>query len=963
MKSYRVVAAIALLLVVVALPSINYAQAPGTGLPIFGSLQNGGFDTVNLQNLNTNFVVPVVAHPGRGSGFTFVLGYNSLFWAPSGGTSSKWTPSAHFGFGWTADGPGGTLQYQRGESGLCIAGSAIEETNYVFTDPSGTAHPFNVAHFETNVCGLQGASTGYATDGSGYFIDILASNGPTVRSSNGDVIVFTGNAVASGTSFLQGTSINDANGNQITVIVNSQTGETDYVDTLGQTVLKVTSQFNGPLGSISETDYNRLAVDGTYQTVALKYQQFNVKTNFGCTGVAEFTSVSGGGVNLVTEIDLPNGQKYQFSYEPTPGSTGFVTGRLQQVTLPTSGTVGYQYTGNNGGINCTDATGIGLTRTINDGATNPVWTYSRVPGGQGSGVTTVTAPQLPYDSAANQTVVTFDGKGRETNRKVYQGPATGNPINTINTSWATSNTPASVTTILEDGSTQAQVETTYDSSVNSGTGSNGNLLVVKQHDWGSGSPGPVPRTTTMTYKSDPNYVAKNVISKVKQKIVTDSAGTTRSRVDINYDEAGLVNANCVTGAPQHDDTNYGCSYTVRGLPTTVTTYTDAVTPSGGVTRNASYDSLGNLVASRVNNVLQTQWNFSSTTQYAFPDSIVSGPPTGPQLTTSFTYHLPTGTVATATDENGRVTSYTYNDLGHLDRLTDVQRPDATHIASSYDDINRIVTVTSPLQRTSTVQKIAAFDPLGRLATSTLEDATNNVFSIVQTQYDPLSRPYKTSNPYVTPPQFWTTRQFDALGRATVTILPGGAQTTATYTTNSVTATDAATKQRRSFSDGLGHLIQVDEPGGAFAGTQSSGSITIAGSLGSKSGVNATSGSGSVTMSGSVGFHVVCTRTCITVYDTGTVSVIVQLPGGSVGHSVSFGGSLHDNAAILNSLATQFSQDPNFRNVNVTGSTLNLTAAATGSITNYPYSASASRDLTMTTAGPTFTNGYRWSNHL
>src|SRR5262249_16911648 len=152
------------------------------------------------------------------------------------------------------------------------------------------------------------------------------------------------------------------------------------------------------------------------------------------------------------------------------------------------------------------------------------------------------------------------------------------------------------------------------------------------------------------------------------------------------------------------------------------TYTDAATPSGGVTRNASYDSLGNLVAARVNNVLQMQWNFSVATQYGFPDSVVSGPSTGPQLSTSFTYHLPTGALATATDQNGKVRSYAYNDAGHLDRLTDVQRPDATHIASSYDDVNRIVTVTSPLQGTSAVQKIAAFDPLGRPITNTIEDA-------------------------------------------------------------------------------------------------------------------------------------------------------------------------------------------------------------------------------------------------
>jgi RHS repeat-associated protein len=957
---------VTLLLLIIQVNQLCIGQAPGVGLPMFGSLQSSDFDSIALQSLNVNFMIPVVGHPGRGRSFNFVLGYNSLFWVPSGGTSSKWSVSSHFGFGWVLDGPGGTLQYQRGESGLCIAGSAIENANYIFTDPAGTAHPFNVAHFDTNACNLQGASTGYATDGSGYYIDILTSNGPTVRSSAGDVFIFT-SSQSLGTIFLQNPVINDANGNHITTTVNSQTGETGFVDTLGQTVLEITKQFNNPNSSLSEADYDRLAVDGTYQTIAVKYQVFNIKTNFGCSGIAEFTSPSGGGEDLVTEIDFPNGQKYLFSYEPTPGSTGYFTGRIQQVTLPTGGTINYQYNGANGGINCTDGTGTGLTRTVSDGVTNPVWVYSRVPGSQLAGITTVTAPQLPYDTVANQTVITFDSKGRETNRKVYQGAASGNPVNTVNTSWAASNTPASRIIVLEDGSTQSQIETTYDSSVNGGTGSNGNLLVLKEHDWGSGTPGPVLRTTTITYLADPAYVGLNIISKLKEKTVADSSGTIKFRVHINYDEPGFVNASCVTGALQHDDTNYGCSYTTRGLPTSLITYTDAVTPAGGSTQNISYDSVGNLIASRVNNVLQTQWNFSSVTQYAFPDSMISGPPTGPQLTNSFTYHLPTGQVAAATDANGKTTTYTYSDAGHLDRLTDVGRPDGIHITNSYDDVYRTVTVSTPVQGTSAVQKITAFDLLGRPTTNTIEDAANNVFSIVQTQYDPMGRPYKSSNPYITSPQFWTTNQFDTLGRPTVRLLPDGAQATSSYTTNAVLTTDPAGKQIRSFMDGLGRLIHVDEPGDAFAGTEASGSISISGTLGSKPAIPATSGRGNVAIKGTEQQTIVCTRTCTSHWDTGSVSITVNIPGNTI-TKTAFYGQGSTAQTLANSLASQFSSDPNFTNVNVVNTTggdgissytVNLTASAVGGATNYSYSGSSTgtkNDFTATAAGSTFTGG-------
>jgi RHS repeat-associated protein len=567
-------------------------------------------------------------------------------------------------------------------------------------------------------------------------------------------------------------------------------------------------------------------VDGTYQTIAKKFQVFNIKTNFGCTGISEYAPSFGR--TLVSEIDLPNSQKYLFSYEPTPGFPGNVTGRLQQVTLPTGGTITYQYPGPNGGINCSDGTPLQLTRILNDGTTSATWNYTRVPSNKG-GTTTVTAPQLPYDTAANQTVIAFDvSSGLETSRKIYRGQASGNPAHTANTSWTRAAngafTPASQTVILEDGITQSQVETAYDT--------NGLLQSTKEHDWGNGAPGAVLRTTTLTYFSDPQYVGLNIINRLKNKTIADASGTIKYQTDIKYDEAGFVNFTCVTGAAHHDDANYGCSYTTRGLPTSVINYSDAATPSGGVTKNFSYDSVGNLVEATVNNVLQQKFNFSANTQYAFPDSVVSGPATGPQLTTSATYNLTTGQIATATDENQQVTTYTYNDPGHLDRLTDVIRSDQTHFPVLYNDVSLTVTKSIPVQGTATVQKITAMDGLGRPVTNTTEDAANAVYSIVKTQYDPVGRPYMSSNPYTSSPQFWTTQQFDALGRPTATLLPDGAQTTLAYATNSATVTDPSGKQRRSIANALGQLVEVDEPGGPDPGTQAATSVNVSGAFNS-----------------------------------------------------------------------------------------------------------------------------------
>ena len=73
---------------------------------------------------------------------------------------------------------------------------------------------------------------------------------------------------------------------------------------------------------------------------------------------------------LISEIDLPDGTKYSFTYESTAGvSNGAVTGRIASITLPTGGIISYSYSGgcNGSGMNADGSTAI-LTRTTSDGS-------------------------------------------------------------------------------------------------------------------------------------------------------------------------------------------------------------------------------------------------------------------------------------------------------------------------------------------------------------------------------------------------------------------------------------------------------------------------------------------------------------------------------------------------------------------------------------------------------------------
>src|SRR5262249_5664789 len=125
-------------------------------------------------------------------------------------------------------------------------------------------------------------------------------------------------------------------------------------------------------------------------------------------------------------------------------------------------------------------------------------------------------------------------------------------------------------------------------------------------------------------------------------------------------------------------------------------------------------------------------------------------------------------------------------------------------------------------------------------------------------YDELGRAATVTNPYFTtsdPTYGITTTSYDALGRATSVTKSDGSISTVNYDhPRCPVATDEAGKQRKSCSDGLGNLIEVDEPGDSSAGTQASGSMTIVGTLQSTmvGGHGATQSTGSFTITGTGG---------------------------------------------------------------------------------------------------------------
>jgi RHS repeat-associated protein len=594
-------------------------------------------------------------------------------------------------------------------------------------------------------------------------------------------------------------SATDANGNFVTKTIVSST-ETDWKDSVGNTALKI---FYSP-SSTNPTSIQYEFLDGTgaYHTITLTLSGFNVKTNFACSGVGDYTSTST--INFPTELDIPTPGgsilKYFFTYELTPGWFGYITGRVKKVTLPTGGSYEYDYTGANNGINCADGSALGVNRVVTNGSDVRTWNFVR---NTTSLTTTETTPQLADTSNSNNTVYTFNTLQRETQRKIYSDLGT-TLLRTINTTWATNGTPATQVTILEDASsTQSQASTTYDGS--------GNLASLAEYDWGAGAHGPLIRTTSYNYMSTSPYTTRNILNLVSEKQITDANGVIQYRQDIAYDGSALT---CPAGIAQHDDADYPCTMVYRGDPTSITTYKMPAGPSGGVTKNFTYDWFGNLLTADVNCCQKKTWTYSATTKYSQPDSVTSGS-SAPQLTTSATYNQYTGQIATSTDENGQVTQYGYD---FLRRPTSVQLPGTTtQITESYDDTLFASTVTTPIDSSKAVKQITAVDNLGYPILSTIEDTSSNVYSKTQAANNVLGRTYSTSNPFTgTSTSYFTTTTFDALGRPTQVKAPSpdASQTNYSYSANTLTVTDPASKKRKSVIDAAGRTTSVYEPDGS-----------------------------------------------------------------------------------------------------------------------------------------------------
>ena len=774
-----------LLPAILLLSNASFAQV-ATGFPPFGSLGGVSFDIVNNANLNASFSIPIVSKAGRGLPFNAALVYNSSVWVPG----SAWSPTSTSNWGWTVYPTGaGNISYWSTPNN-CMAGGLWYSwnvwSNFTYTDAAGTVHPFNITISNWSLKAMPSGSpappasgSGLATDASGYNLSVQATvlYGPQINSFTNR----SGMSIGAGVLGGPGTgTVTDPNGNQLTTDNNGH-----FYDTLGMTTLTVSGS---PPNPVSYTYYNS---SGEQVSVVVKYTTKAVRSNFGCAGITEYQPAN---VPLVTGIDLPDDTNYAFTYEPTPGYPAYVTGRLASVTLPTGGTISYTYLGGSNGITCSDGSTATLRRYTPDTGSN-YWQYAHTENGS-AWTTTITDPQ------SNQTVLNFQGI-YETQRRIYQGAST--LLETVDTCYNGASIPCTGTAItLPITNRTTQVTFPGLSPSKTYTTYNSYGLPTETDDYNYGPT--LVRKTLITYNT--SLYSSNIYDRPSDIQVKDSGNNVKAHSTYRYDSHGNL-----TG-----ETRY-----TGGTPSTVG-------------RSFTPGSYGVLTSATDFNNNST--GFSSFTcgsgNTAFPQTITLPLSLSRTINWNCNVALPNST----TDENSRTTSYSYDDLL---RLTNVSYPDGGSSSTTYTSAT-VRDIYTALTGSTSRQDQISLDGLGRAVTNSLvSDPDGQTY--VATSYDSLGRIASVTNPYRGSSSGGDTYTYDALNRG-ISLTHADSNTAYTYYGAAVgsnggrttqicsTATyglgyptlfkDEANKLRQIWTDGLGRVIEVDEP------DPSTGSLTAAG---------------------------------------------------------------------------------------------------------------------------------------
>lgn len=780
-----------LILILLTCSGLNAQVQAGT--PRFASF-GGGPESINLANLNAHFNIPILNKAGRGLPFNFYLTYDTAIWYPAG----TWMPVSNYGWSGSEVNVGFvgyslTINRVPTPCGKQQGATVTYIYYWSYSDGFGTQHKFpNPSETIYEACGniVYESGGGTAEDGSGYTLSATGSTFNSLYSTDGNQIFPIGYA-AGGMG-----SVQDRNGNEIT-----DNGSGSLYDTLSSTTAVLTISGSGTASS--PVLYKYTAPSGATATYTINYTNYTVATNFGVSGIGEYKSTAA--VPLVSSIVLPDGSKYTFEYEATPGSctpysgTTCTTARPISIALPPGGTITYAYSGGNYGI-LPDGSTATLTRTTPDGT----WKYAQVKGSGAASTTTITDPQ--------SNVTTMQFQGIYPTQSVVKN-SSGTTLLTTSTCYNAASSPCTGTAVTPP-ITQANISNQLGGANNltdlhvQQYDGYGNLKEQDDYDYGSGSYGSLLGKTTITYASLGNIRAF-------RQTVTRTSGTTVSQTNYNYDQTPVQGT---SGTPQHTSVSGS-----RGNLTSVNFYTSG---SNYLTQTMTYFDTGNMQTLVDVNGTQATYTY---TYGACGNSFLTNvaEPLSMSRTSAWDSNCTGGVITALKDENQQTTSATYSDSYYW-RPAAVTDPTGATVGYNYQPNPTNCCpweVTSSLtfnNGNSTVQESQYKDGLGRTYTDQhLQSPNASLMDTVSYTFDSNGRLNSVSMPCAVS---WTatcstpktTTTYDALNRVVQSTGGGGGTASYTYSNNDVLVkiTPAPSgenaKQRQLEYDSLGRLTSVCE---------------------------------------------------------------------------------------------------------------------------------------------------------
>ncbi len=769
---------------------VTFGFGQSSGVQMFSTNEFG----MDVASGAINFSIPLRAKPaGPNPASASLAGTSSFQISPNGYISAR-----PFLGGATPGGPlGSVVLYSRGS---CNAGFYDEMSITGVVDSSLTLHPilgFTVS--PPGTCGFPPSGVGTARDGSGYTIAANASNGYHI-----DVFDSRGNHASTTTSnnFLGIASMTSASNTDGVAISQNGTSITDALSSI--------SMISGPIGTLT-TVWKTFSGTDTYQYTdstgnlqqysVTKTTPYIVRTNFNCPGTSGSGPLdTGPSTNyLPANIILPgsNGQ-YTLTYEATPGYAADVTGRITSITNPSGGSISYGYSGGSTGhgFNCWNgpfsATAVTVTTNDNNGNVG-VWTYTTnvTQYNQSNFTVTRTGPPTPLSPNGDQVVYSFNGEFI-TQKKVYQGTATGTPLLTVlycyNGNFSSCAAP---TTNVALPITEVDSYTTPNNGINKRTKvlydqTYGNVTYSSQYDYGASTP-----TAQQYFYYGQSWNGSSCTPYPSGSYINNTPCFSKTT-----DGSGAILAQTKT------------TYGNTGHPTSVSKW---VSGSKWLTTSNVFNPNGTLASvTGPNNALTQYSNFACNGLLAQTTTL----PLSSVGSTSEIWDCNGGVVTSSTDANGKITTFSFNDVMY--RQSSTGNPDGGNTSFTYNTGTSLPwTTTTTLTLNSagtTASTTNVMDGFGRtVQTYGTDPQSPSDYRYANTIYNSLGQISSVTNPFFTTGDATygiTSYAYDALGRKIQTTNPDSTTRTWTYLQRAMKTIDEAGVTEISQVDGLGRLVSV-----------------------------------------------------------------------------------------------------------------------------------------------------------